>query len=201
VRHGRFLVRAIGYVENDSAVATAPELSRAADSRIVLDTALGQGLRGLKPGSQILVIFCFHRSSGYSLLQHPQGDRKLPRRGVFALRSPDRPNPIGVSVVELLAVEGNVLHVRGLDTIAGTPVLDIRPVPNSVLEAARLLVKAQARMVARLKSGRTERTQLDHDASRASHVQPERKTPETNSAHHINELDLNAVPPRLRQWW
>jgi tRNA-Thr(GGU) m(6)t(6)A37 methyltransferase TsaA len=61
------------------------------------------------------------------LLQHPRGDRNRPRRGVFALRSPRRPNPIGITVVDLIDVQGNVLRVQGLDAINGTPVLDIKP--------------------------------------------------------------------------
>jgi tRNA-Thr(GGU) m(6)t(6)A37 methyltransferase TsaA len=182
---GRFLIRAIGYVENDPPVHTPAELNRAADSRIVLDPALVQGLSGLESGSQILVVFRFHQSSGYSLLQHPRGDRSVPRRGVFALRSPDRPNQIGVRVVELLAVEANVLHVRGLDTIDGTPVLDISPALNSVIEAARLLAQAQARMVSRLKSAKTQGTHLERGELRASHFQPERKRSETDSAEQV----------------
>ena len=62
----------------------------------------------------------------HALLQHPRGDRSRPRRGVFALHTPYRPNPIGVTVVDLLSVEGNVLRVRGLDALNGTPVLDIK---------------------------------------------------------------------------
>jgi tRNA-Thr(GGU) m(6)t(6)A37 methyltransferase TsaA len=61
------------------------------------------------------------------LLQHPRGDQGQPQRGVFALRSPHRPNPIGVTIVNLLAVERNVLRVSGLDAINGTPVLDLKP--------------------------------------------------------------------------
>ncbi|MBN2390399.1 MAG: SAM-dependent methyltransferase, partial [Anaerolineae bacterium] len=56
-----------------------------------------------------------------------QGDRNRPRRGVFALRSPRRPNPIGVTVVDLVAIQGNVLRVLGLDAINGTPLLDLKP--------------------------------------------------------------------------
>jgi tRNA-Thr(GGU) m(6)t(6)A37 methyltransferase TsaA len=74
-----------------------------------------------------MVVFYFHRSQGFDLLQHPQGDRSRPRRGVFALRSPRRPNPVGVTVVDLVAVAENVLRVRGLDAINGTPVLDLKP--------------------------------------------------------------------------
>jgi tRNA-Thr(GGU) m(6)t(6)A37 methyltransferase TsaA len=119
--------RAIGYVENSFDEPAAPYEIRAVESRIVLDPSLREGLKGLDPGRRIMVIFYFHRSQGFELLQHPQGDRSRPRRGVFALRSPRRPNPIGVSVVDLVTVEGNVLHVRGLDAINGTPVLDLKP--------------------------------------------------------------------------
>jgi tRNA-Thr(GGU) m(6)t(6)A37 methyltransferase TsaA len=119
--------RAIGHVENDFDEPAAPYEIRAVESRIVLDPSLTEGLRGLQPGRQIMVIFYFHRSQGFELLQHPQGDRSRPRRGVFALRSPRRPNPIGVTVVDLVGVEGNVLRVQGLDAINGTPVLDLKP--------------------------------------------------------------------------
>lgn len=75
-----------------------------------------------------MIVFHCHRSEGYELTQHPQGDCSRSRRGVFALHSPRRPNPISITVVELMAVEENVLRVRGLDAINGTPVLDIKPV-------------------------------------------------------------------------
>ena len=117
---------AIGHIENSFHQPAAPEEMRAAESRIVLDPALVEGLQGLEPGQEVLVIFHMHRSQGYELRQHPHGDPQRPLRGVFALRSPCRPNPIGVTVVELLAVEGHVLHVRGLDALDGTPVLDLK---------------------------------------------------------------------------
>jgi tRNA-Thr(GGU) m(6)t(6)A37 methyltransferase TsaA len=119
---------AIGHVENDFDGPTAPDVLKSFESRIVVDPTFTEGLRGLEPGKKIIVIFHFHRSQGFDLLQHPQGDRSRPRRGVFALRSPRRPNPIGVTVVDLVTVEGNVLRVRGLDAINGTPVLDLKPV-------------------------------------------------------------------------
>ena len=119
--------RAIGHVENSFDEPVAPDLIRAATSRIILKPQLVEGLQGVEPGQRLMVVFCFHRSQGYELQQHPRGDAGRPRRGVFALRSPRRPNPIGVTVVDLVAVEDNVLHVRGLDAINGTPVLDIKP--------------------------------------------------------------------------
>lgn len=122
-----FQVRSIGHVENEFDQPAAPDQIRMVESRLILDPALVEGLQGLEAGQQIMVVFYFHRSKGFDLLQHPRGDQNRPRRGVFALRSPRRPNPIGVTVVELLGIDGNVLRVRGLDAIAGTPVLDLKP--------------------------------------------------------------------------
>jgi tRNA-Thr(GGU) m(6)t(6)A37 methyltransferase TsaA len=118
---------AIGHVENDYDEPESPDTLKAAISRIALEPDLVEGLQGLTPGSKVLVIFDFHLAEGYDLLQHPRGDESRPKRGVFALRSPFRPNHIGITEVELLAVENNVLSMRGLDAINGTPVLDIKP--------------------------------------------------------------------------
>lgn len=117
----------IGYVENEFDEMASAEQIRSTESRIVLDQVLLEGLQGLETGQRVLVVFYFHKSAGYDLLQHPRGDKNRNKRGVFALRSPRRPNPIGVTVVDLMAIEGNVLRVRGLDAINGTPVLDLKP--------------------------------------------------------------------------
>ena len=119
--------RAIGHIEGSFREPAAPEEMRAAESRIVLDPALAEGLDGLEPGRELMVIFHLHRSHGYALHQHPHGDPEQPLRGLFALRTPRRPNPIGVSVVEIVAIEANVLTVRGLDALDGTPLLDLKP--------------------------------------------------------------------------
>jgi len=116
----------IGHVENEINETLAPDKIKAVESRLVIAPDLVAGLRGLEPGQKILVLFHFHRSQSFDLLQHPRGNRSRPPRGVFALHSPRRPNPIGVTKVDLMAVEGNVLRVRGLDAINGTPVLDIK---------------------------------------------------------------------------
>lgn len=117
----------IGHVENRFVECTAPEAIRSAESRIVLDPSVVEGLQGLEACRQIMVIFYFHRSEGFELLQHPRGDPSRPKRGVFTLRSSRRPNPIGVTVVDLIDIQDNILRVRGLDAIHGTPVLDIKP--------------------------------------------------------------------------
>ncbi|HSM54765.1 MAG TPA: tRNA (N6-threonylcarbamoyladenosine(37)-N6)-methyltransferase TrmO [Candidatus Sulfomarinibacteraceae bacterium] len=118
--------QAIGHVENEFDEPETASVIRAARSRIILQPDLTPGLQGIEPDEELMVIFYFDRSEGYELLQHPCGDPEYEVRGVFALRSPNRPNPIGVTTVELLAIEDNILHVRGLDAINGTPVLDLK---------------------------------------------------------------------------
>jgi tRNA-Thr(GGU) m(6)t(6)A37 methyltransferase TsaA len=119
--------QAIGYVENEFAEPTDPDTLSDSISRIVINADLSEGLAGLTPGDKALVVFYFHRSEEYELLQHPRGDQTRSLRGVFALRSPHRPNPIGVTEIELLEVDNNVLTVRGLDALDGTPVIDLKP--------------------------------------------------------------------------
>jgi len=99
---------------------------RARPARILLDSSLADGLLGLEPGGDVVVLFYFHRSAGYNLHIHPRGDPSRQLRGLFATRSPRRPNPIGVTTVRVRRVEGNVLEVIGLDALDGSPVLDIK---------------------------------------------------------------------------
>jgi tRNA-Thr(GGU) m(6)t(6)A37 methyltransferase TsaA len=117
----------IGYVENEFDEPATGRKIASAESRINLNPALTLGLTGLEPGQRLMVLFFFHRSQGFDLLQHPRGDRERAKQGVFTLRSPRRPNGIGVTVVDLLAIEENVLRVQGLDAFNGTPVLDLKP--------------------------------------------------------------------------
>jgi len=94
---------------------------------IAIDAAFEAAIQGMVLGDRYLVLFSFHLSTGYQLKQHPRGDTSREERGVFALRSPYRPNAIGATEVELVAVDGCTLKVRGLDAIDGSPVLDIKP--------------------------------------------------------------------------
>ncbi len=120
-------IRPVGYVQNAFREPSPGAAISASESKIVLDAEMAKGLTGLQAGQQIMVLFHFHRSADYEMMQHPRGDVSKPKRGVFALRSPHRPSGIGVTVAEILALENNVLTVRGLDAIDGTPVLDIKP--------------------------------------------------------------------------
>ena len=107
---------------------------------------LEPGLTDIEGFSHLIVIWEFDRSQGFQLLGTPPSDNRP--HGVFATRSPRRPNPIGLTVVELLSREGAVLHVRGIDMLDGTPILDIKPYLSSVpVEKLRRgwLAEAEAR--------------------------------------------------------
>lgn len=93
--------------------------------QVVLDEAYAVGLSDLDGFSHIFLIYCFHLSKGYELRVRPFMDKAL--RGLFSTRAPRRPNPIGLSVVRLLGVEGNILDIQGVDVVDGTPLLDVKP--------------------------------------------------------------------------
>lgn len=123
----------IGYVESGfREIQDDPDVFEGAVSSIRVLDEYADGLYRLEAVKRLYVIFLFDRAEGYRLVIHPRGDRSRPERGVFATRSPYRPNPIGLAVVELLGVEGNVVTVRDLDAIDGSPVLDIKPCEDNV---------------------------------------------------------------------
>lgn len=85
-----------------------------------------QGLMGLSDFEYIVVLFYFHLSEKPQLIVEPKGREGVEQCGVFASRSPHRPNPIGLSIVKLISVRENVIEFKGVDMIDGTPVLDIK---------------------------------------------------------------------------
>jgi tRNA-Thr(GGU) m(6)t(6)A37 methyltransferase TsaA len=91
------------------------------------------GLTDIEGFSHLYVLWAFDRADGYDLIAHPPTDEKRPH-GVFSTRSPRRPNPIALTVVELLSRTGTSLHVRGIDMLDGTPILDIKPYLSSIPE-------------------------------------------------------------------
>lgn len=100
----------------------------APDARIHVEPSFRPGLDRLSPGQDLLILTWLHQSRRDVLTVRPRSDPSRPLHGVFATRSPDRPNPIGLHRVRLLAVEdGGVLHVTPLEAIDGTPVVDIKP--------------------------------------------------------------------------
>jgi tRNA (adenine37-N6)-methyltransferase len=117
----------IGYVTSKYDEPKDPKTLRNSESALILDKKYIGALDGLDRYRYLLVVYYFHRSSGYRERVHPMGDQSIPKRGVLATRSPCRPNPIGITVVEILSVNGNVIRVTGLDALNGTPILDIKP--------------------------------------------------------------------------
>jgi tRNA-Thr(GGU) m(6)t(6)A37 methyltransferase TsaA len=100
----------------------------ALDAWLEVDPPVAEGLDGITAGADIILITWFHKSRRNILKVHPRGDIHMPLNGVFATRSPDRPNPLGLHRVKVLEVAENKLKVGPLEAIDGTPVVDIKPV-------------------------------------------------------------------------
>jgi tRNA-Thr(GGU) m(6)t(6)A37 methyltransferase TsaA len=126
-KRNEITLKAIGTVRNELKESTRQKHEDSV-TEIVIDKGLTEALDGLEQFSHIIVIWWVHKSRRpFPMKVHPRGNPNKKLMGVFASRSPDRPNPIGKSTVRLLERRGNVLKVRGLDAIDGTPVLDIKP--------------------------------------------------------------------------
>jgi tRNA-Thr(GGU) m(6)t(6)A37 methyltransferase TsaA len=126
-----YVIHPIGRVESpllDPAEAPKQGDEGAPDAWIAIDSTLRAAMNELEPGTEVLVITWLDRADRNTLVVHPRDDPANPERGVFTTRSADRPNPIGLHRVEILAVEGTRLRVRNLEAVDGTPVVDIKPV-------------------------------------------------------------------------
>jgi tRNA-Thr(GGU) m(6)t(6)A37 methyltransferase TsaA len=121
----------IGVVESpltDRTAAPKQGHEGAPDAWLVLRPAVLDALEGLRAGDEVLVLTWLDRARRDVLRVHPRDDRANPMQGVFNTRSADRPNPIGLHPVQILAIDGGRLQVRDLEAVDGTPVLDIKPV-------------------------------------------------------------------------
>jgi len=123
--------RPIGVVRNGFDRPAEKDLIAAEVSELEIYSPFRAGLAGAAPGQKILVLYYFHLAEGEApLQQHPRGDQNKPRRGVFLLRSPARPNRIGATEVSVEGVTEGGLTVRGLDALNGSPILDIKVVDS-----------------------------------------------------------------------
>jgi tRNA-Thr(GGU) m(6)t(6)A37 methyltransferase TsaA len=95
---------------------------------------VADGLDGIRAGDDLLLLTWLDRARRDVLRVHPRGDRERPEAGVFTTRSPDRPNPIGLHRVRVLAVDGTRVRVSDLEALDGTPILDVKPVLGGVDE-------------------------------------------------------------------
>jgi tRNA-Thr(GGU) m(6)t(6)A37 methyltransferase TsaA len=137
VTDGQYLVQQIGWVESSLVdLAEAPKQGDEGSpgAWLVFDPAMRAGLRGLQPGTDVLVLTWLDRARRDVLVVHPRGDTTRPETGVFNTRSPDRPNPIGLHRVSIEAIEDARMLVRNMEALNGTPILDVKPVLRPAAE-------------------------------------------------------------------
>ena len=135
--HQRYELQPIGWVESplvDRAVAPKQGNEGSPDAWLTFDARFGEGLRDLQVGAEVIVLTWLDRAQRDVLVVHPRGDPANPLQGVFNTRSPDRPNPIGLHQVQILAIQGTRIRVRDLEALDGTPIVDLKPVLDRGLE-------------------------------------------------------------------
>jgi tRNA-Thr(GGU) m(6)t(6)A37 methyltransferase TsaA len=132
-----YTIHPIGWVESPLVDATAAPNQGdegAPDAWLVLDPEIRPALQGLEVGSEAIVVTWLDRGVRDVLQVHPRSDPNRPLQGVFNTRSPDRPNPIGLHTVQILAIDDTRIRVRNLEALDGTPIVDIKPVLGPVGE-------------------------------------------------------------------
>jgi tRNA-Thr(GGU) m(6)t(6)A37 methyltransferase TsaA len=130
VSQPRFELTAIGRVESPlTDLASAPKQGDegAPDAWLVFEPAVLAGLEGIQPGDELIVLTWLDRAERNVLRVHPRSDPSRAEQGVFATRSPDRPNPIGLHPVEVVSIDGPRILVRNLEAVDGTPIVDVKP--------------------------------------------------------------------------
>jgi tRNA-Thr(GGU) m(6)t(6)A37 methyltransferase TsaA len=131
---GPFELRVVGRVESeivDRGDAPRQGDEGAPESVLVFDDAVAEALTDVRPGADMLLFTWLHQGDRETLRVHPRGEAARPEEGVFSTRSPDRPNPIGLHRVVVVAVDGLRVRVRDLEAVDGTPVVDLKPVLSS----------------------------------------------------------------------
>lgn len=125
-KNGAITIKPLGLAKNKVAKPMLPGWKNIV-SEIVIDKKFALGLDGIEDYSYVIVVYWMDKEKECHLKHHPQGREDIPYVGIFACRCPQRPNRIAISTVELVKRKGNVLTVKGLDIVSGTPILDIKP--------------------------------------------------------------------------
>jgi tRNA-Thr(GGU) m(6)t(6)A37 methyltransferase TsaA len=131
MNQAHFELRPVGKVESPlTDMASAPKQGHegAPDAWLVFEQGVLDGLDGLRPGARVIVLTWLDRARRDVLRVHPRDDVRNPEQGVFNTRSADRPNPIGLHEVEIVAMDGHRVLVTNLEAVDGTPILDVKPV-------------------------------------------------------------------------
>jgi tRNA-Thr(GGU) m(6)t(6)A37 methyltransferase TsaA len=137
VSHQRYELQPIGWVESplvDPTAAPKQGNEGSPDAWLAFDARFSEGLRDLQVGDEVVVLTWLDRARRDVLVVHPRGDPANPLQGVFNTRSPDRPNPIGLHRVQILAIEGTRIKVRDLEALDRTPIVDLKPVLDRRVE-------------------------------------------------------------------
>jgi tRNA-Thr(GGU) m(6)t(6)A37 methyltransferase TsaA len=126
-----YTIRPIGSVESslvDQGTAPKQGFEGAPDAWLVFDPEVAEGIRDLRVGADVFVVTWLDRARRDVLAVHPRDDPRNPLTGVFSTRSQDRPNPIGLHRVQVVAIDGLRLLVHDLEALNGTPIVDVKPV-------------------------------------------------------------------------
>jgi tRNA-Thr(GGU) m(6)t(6)A37 methyltransferase TsaA len=132
-----FEVVPVGWVESpltDRALAPRQGDEGGPDAWLAFDASVAEALRDLRPGTEVIVLTWLDRANRDVLVTRPRDDPGNPLTGVFSTRSPDRPNPVGLHRVPVIAVDGLRVLVGGLEALDGTPVIDVKPVLGKAAE-------------------------------------------------------------------
>ena len=130
-------LRPVGRVESaliDPATAPRQGDEGAPEAWLVFDAAVADALRDLTVGDQVVVLTWLDHARRDVLVTQPRNDVTAPELGVFSTRSPDRPNPIGLHTVRIVATDGTRVRVDGLEAVDGTPILDVKPVLGPIAQ-------------------------------------------------------------------
>jgi tRNA-Thr(GGU) m(6)t(6)A37 methyltransferase TsaA len=137
VAESRYEVIPVGWVKSSlTEMARAPRQADegAPPAWLVFEADVGDAIRDLRPGTEIIVLTWLDRADRNVLLTIPRGDPRNPMTGVFSTRSPDRPNPVGLHRVRVIAVDGLRVQVDHLEALDGTPVIDVKAVLDEIAD-------------------------------------------------------------------
>ncbi len=130
----------VAYVKNIRKEITDDNWGEVVSDLVLVDKLPPESLLGLEEFSHAEIIFYFNRTidTDIKFTRHPRNNRNFPLTGIFAQRGKDRPNHIGITISEIVGVNGNILTVKGLDALDGTPVIDIKPVLKEFFPSAEI---------------------------------------------------------------